>query len=174
MDEQETALVMAFPAAEEGRYLAGNSIDGKGITLVTEVISIKNQKQGQHYRTMSRESVHVLQGNYNHSHNSITEALCVLRYDFGDLEVDRLLVQWTEVSDQDTYRKLFDQPLEFYNWLTGQYEAVGRKSQYDRQELAPYLDADNGLTVRYATDILEELYYEWFLPELSVVGREVR
>ena len=174
MDEQETALVMAFPAAEEGRYLVGNAIDGKGITLVTEVISIKNQKQGQHYRTMSRESIHVLQGNYNHSHNSITEALCVLRYDFGDLEVDRLLVQWTEVSDQDTYRKLFDQPLEFYNWMTGQYEAVGRKSQYNRQELAPYLDADNGLTVRYATDVLEELYYEWFLPELSVVGREVR
>ena len=93
---------------------------------------------------------------------------------FGDLEVDRLLVQWAEASDQDTYRKLFDQPLEFYNWKTDQYEAVGRKSQYDRKELAPYLDADNGLTVRYAPDASGELYYELFLPELSVVGREVR
>lgn len=174
VDENGTALVIGFPAEEAGRYLQGNSVEVQGVTLVTEVIPLNDEKYGQQYRTMDRESIDVLQGSYNYTHNSITETLCVLRYEFGDLKVDRLLVQWPVSSADDTYQKLFDQPLEFYNWKTGQYEAVGRNSRYTSQELEPYLDEDNGLTVRYSLASSEEYYYEVFLPNLSVVGREVR
>ncbi len=174
VDERGTALVIGFPTVEAGQYLRGNSVEAQGVTLVTEVISLNDVKQGQHYRTMDRESIDILQGSYNYTRNSITETLCVLRYDFGDLKADRLLVQWPGSSNDGIYQKVFDQPLEFYNWETGQYEAVGRSSDYNSQELAPYLDEDNGLTVRYSLASSEEYYYEVFLPDLSIVGREVR
>jgi len=173
VDERGTALVIGFPAVESGGYLQGNSIEIQGVTLVTEVISLYDEKQGQHYRTMDQESIDVLQGSYNYAKNSITETLCVLRYDFGELKADRLLVRWPASAEDDTYQNVFDQPLEFYNWKTGQYEAVGRNLCYTSQELEPYLDEENGLTVRYSLTSQEEYYYEVFLPDLSIVGREV-
>jgi len=51
---------------------------------------------------------------------------------------------------------------------------VEKKNQYSQYELAPYLDENNALTVRYVLDPEEESYYEVFLPALSVVGRELR
>ena len=174
VDEHGTALVIGFPAAETGAYIQGNSVETQGVTLVTEVIPLNDEKQGQHYRTMDRESIDVLQGSYNYTHNSIGETLCVLRYDFGNINADRLLVQWPVSSGDEIYQKVYDQSLEFYNWQTGQYDVMGRSTYYDSQELASYLDGENGLTVRYSLASSEEYYYEVFLPDLSVVGREVR
>ena len=83
-------------------------------------------------------------------------------------------MQWPVSFGDEIYQKVYDQSLEFYNWQTGQYDVMGRSTYYDSQELASYLDGENGLTVRYSLAASEEYYYEVFLPDLSVVGREVR
>lgn len=174
LDESGTALVMGFPTVERGGYLMGTGVEVQGATLVTEVISLSDSKNGKNYLPMDRERIDVLQGSYDYTRNSTTETLCVLRYDFGDLTAEQLLVQWPEVPREETYQKAFGRPLAFYNWETDQYDVVGRDTCYDRQILAPYLDKDNGLTVRYSMEGTGEAYYEVFLPDLSVVGREMR
>ena len=171
LEESGTALVLGFSTEERDGYLVGTGVEVQGATLVTEVIPLNDSKNGQNYLPIDRKGIDVLQGSYNYTRNSTTETLCVLRYDFGDLTAEQLLVQWPEVSREEAYQKVFDRSLEFYNWETDQYDLVGKGTYYDKQALAPYLDGDNGLTVRYSIEASEESYYEVFLPDLSVVGR---
>ena len=173
LDESGTALVMGFPAEEKGDYLVGTSVEVQGATLVTEAIPLNDSKGGYCYFPMDQERIDVLQGSYDYTRNSTNEALCVLRYDFGDLMAEELLLVWPE-QPQGEYQKTLDGPLAFYNWETGQYDLMGKEARYDRQALAPYLDEDNGLTIRYSVEEMGDTYYEVFLPDLSVVGREMR
>ncbi len=174
LDELGEAVIMAFPTTESASYLNTEDVDVQGTTLVTEVIPLAYKKNGQRYQPMEKSRIDVLQGSYQFTRNSTTEALCVLQYDFAEIRVDRLVVQWPGTPSDSEYMRAFDQTLEFFNWETKTYEAVGRKQTYDRQELRPYLDEENRLTVRYAMTEMESYYYEVFLPDFAVVGREMK
>ena len=172
--EQEEALIIAFPKEEDVSYLNNEDVDLQGTTLVTEAIPLQRQKNGQWYGTMDSNSIQVLQGSYHATRNSTTEALCVLQYDLGEGQVEELIVQWPGTPEDSEYMRAFDRELEFYNWETRTYDAMGKKQIYEGTELQPYLDDQNCLTVRYAMTEMESYYCEVFLPDLAVVGRTVQ
>ena len=174
MNESGTALVIGFPATETVAYVNGSSVEMQGTTLVTEVISLRDTKNGLCYRSMGIEDIEILQGNYNYKRNSTTDPLCVLCYDLGDIQAETLMIQWPICSDDSGYMKAYDQAMEFYNWDTSQYDRMEQKDRYSRYELASYLDETNCLTVRYGLESTRESFYEVFLPNLSILGRRQR
>lgn len=174
MNESGTALVIGFPATETVAYVNGSSVEMQGTTLVTEVISLRDTKNGLCYRSMGIEDIEILQGNYNYKRNSTTDPLCVLCYDLGDIQAETLMIQWPICSDDSGYMKAYDQAMEFYNWDTSQYDRMEQKDRYSRYELTSYLDETNGLTVRYGLESTPESFYEVFLPNLSILGRRQR
>ena len=61
----------------------------------------------------------------------------------------------------------------FYNYNTGEYDAMDtEKTEFDREELLPYLSPDNKLRVRYVQENSGNISWDVVLPLLSVTGRE--
>ncbi len=170
--EDEDAVIFAFPAQETEEFLEGSDFDVRGVTLVTASMDVDYTRDGQVYVPILSQAPEVLQGSYDASNHSTYLQLLVLQYDFGDLLVDRILMEWPEEQEEDSYMRAFRGTMEFYNWETQSYDRIEAKEEYDREELEPYLSADNHLIVRYEDGAAEEYSYQTLLPVLSLVGRE--
>ncbi|MCI8401761.1 MAG: hypothetical protein HFI38_06670 [Lachnospiraceae bacterium] len=166
------ATLLAFPQAEDVELLKDSDVDVRGITLVTAALFVNYEKDGFVYLPRTEEAPEVLQGSYNEENNSTYEQMNVIQYDFGDLQVERLQVNWPSEQEEDAYTRAFHGTIEFYNWKSRTYVCMEQKEEYSGAELADYLDENNHLTVRYEDAAAGDYEYEVFLPGFAAVGRK--
>ena len=171
-DDRNEALVLAFPVTENVELLSDSDVDVDGVTLITASLSADFEKDGQVYVPSFEKSAESLQGNYDARNSSTYEQINVIQYNFDSLMLEKLIVKWAVEQDPKTYRRAFHGTMEFYNWRTKSYDHMEQKTEYDRSELADYLDENNCLTVRYEDTTTEEYQYEILLPFFSAVGRK--
>lgn len=76
-------------------------------------------------------------------------------------------------AEEYPYLTIFEGTMLFYNYNTGEYDAMDtEKTEFDREELLPYLSPDNKLRVRYVQENSGNISWDVVLPLLSVTGRE--
>lgn len=170
--EKSEAIILAFPAEEDVQLLNQGDVDVRGITLITTLLSVDYTRGGQIYVPILETDPECLQGNYDSARNSSYGRVSVIQYDFGELQLESLLVQWVKELEPQEYMKPFYGVMEFYNWRTRTYDRMEQKEEYSRNELLNYLDENNCLTVRYEDASAEEYEYEILLPGFSAVGRK--
>lgn len=171
MDKEE-ATVLAFPRAEEMDLLRDSDIEVRGTTLVTTLLAVDFTRDGLVYVPCPEKEPVALQGNYDALDNSTYVRQLVLQYDFGRLEVERMGLEWPEVTESEYGARLFEGSIEFFNWKTRTYDQMEQKGAYTAEEIADYLDGENCLTIRYLSNIAEEYSYEQLLPRIAAIGRE--
>lgn len=171
MDKQE-ATILAFPSVEEVQLLQEANMELRGTTLVTALLEVDYEKDGLRYVPCLEKSPLVIQGNYDASNNSTYVRQLVLQYDLENLQVERIRLEWPEISEGGYNEQLFEGSIEFFNWKTKTYDQMEQKGGYLAGEIADYLDQDNCLTIRYVSNITEEDTYTLLLPRIAVTGRE--
>ena len=171
MDKEE-ATILAFPRTEEIRLLRDSDIELRGTTLVTALLQVNFEKDSFVYIPCLEKEPAALQGNYDASDNSTYVRQLVLQYDFGQLQVERLYLEWPDVMGRDGIAQLFEGSIEFFNWKTKTYDQMEQKGTYTADEIADYLDGENCLTIRYLSNIVEEYSYKQLLPRIAATGRE--
>ncbi len=171
MDKEE-ATILAFPRTEEITILRNSDIEVRGTTMETALLTVDFTRDGLVYVPCLAKEPVALQGNYDAADNSTYVRQLVLQYDFEKLQVERLYLEWPEVSDSANAARLFEGSIEFFNWKTKTYDQIEQKGTYTAEEIADYLDRENCLTIRYVSNIAEEYSYEQLLPRIAATGRE--
>ena len=170
-----------FTGEEEApdRFLAEEGCENDGITIYSMEMDVKQEAGGIITRSAHRRLPQVISGAYYTQYNSMQGVdPLVLEYSLGtDIRVDRLMLEYVSDSFRDAeeypYLTIFEGTMSFYNYNTDEYDAMDtEKTEFDREELLPYLSPDNKLRVRYVQENSGNISWDVVLPLLSVTGRE--
>ena len=164
---------------EPDRFLAGEGYENDGITIYSMELDVKHEADGIITRSAHRRLPQVVSGAYFTQYNSMQGVdPLVLEYSLGtDIRVEKLILEYVSDSFRDAeeypYLTIFEGTMLFYNYNTGEYDAMDtEKTEFDREELLPYLSPDNKLRVRYVQENSGNISWDVVLPLLSVTGRE--
>lgn len=169
-------MLLAFPQKEAELCFADDAaVDTFGSTMIVSKAMTDRTKGSLVYRAFPEGTPEILEGYYNEYDNSLYENRhSVILYHLGeDMDIEKLCLR-NGVTDADfssDNRELFTGDIYFYNVLTGEYELQNpEKQEYNKWEIAQYLNDANELQVRYEADTINE-GKNMALPNISVTGR---
>lgn len=172
------ARVIAFSTEkEESQFLAQDSAQTYGLTMLTSLIEVNASQDRSLYRSALMKTPRVISGSYDSAINAMNGAEpLVLEYQLGtDIDVESLTFEQISpefLEGSSTREEIFVGSVYCYNYLTGNYEQISQDGQTMRKaQLAPYLSPGNTLTARYVYDGMGG-YHAIRLPMPMVAGRE--
>lgn len=173
------ARVLAFSKDKDDTgFLKSPGYETYGSTLLTSSVGVNYEKDGMIYQSAMQKQPHVLSGEYYADNNTMYGmGPVMLEYYLGNnIEVEKL--SFYHLSDEVAkslkyyYTVPFKGSMYFYNYNTGNYDSIDTNiTEFNREELEPYLSPGNTLTVKYVYDAAKDYTWNIMLPVLSVTGR---
>lgn len=174
-----SARVVGISSEAENDPLKLESNEVEGMTVVSSVIPVYQEKDNVVYRSALMKKPAVISGSY-YSYDNTLYGLdpLVLEYSLGnDVEVETLYFSNVSESFLDTPKNStlvpFSGSIYFYNHNTGSYDKMNEnQTVYTRKQLEPYLSPGNTIMVKYLYSSVSEYSWDVLLPMLDIVGRE--
>lgn len=179
------ARLVGFVRESSPSFTSDEDIESYGITMVVSSLPVNSTVDGNYSFQALFQDPEVQAGDYDYKTNTISGTVPVeLRYHLGEdeningLSIESLHTESVAATTTDPVGRIlpFAGSLDFYNTNTGGFDSMDVSSgKLTAEELAPYLDAENVLTIRYVplernTDVNVRLY----LPMLTVNAGEVK
>jgi hypothetical protein len=179
------ARLVGFVRESSPSFTSDEDIESYGITMVVSSLPVNSTVDGNYSFQALFQDPEVQAGDYDYKTNTISCTVPVeLRYHLGEdeningLSIESLHTESVAATTTDPVGRIlpFAGSLDFYNTNTGGFDSMDVSSgKLTAEELAPYLDAENVLTIRYVplernTDVNVRLY----LPMLTVNAGEVK
>lgn len=169
----EQAVIYGFPEEESRDMIVGDTVIEKGLTLYRGELPVTYTDGTLTYIPSLESGAAVLGGSADLLYGAVYENVNVIRYSFGEYEPEVLYAEWMDESLLPEYEQVFQGSMEFYNVYTRSYDIIEQKDRYERSELLPYIDADNGITIRWIDNSFDEYTVGVLLPLFSYTGRQI-
>ncbi len=160
----------------EPSFLESEVYETDGLTIVSQECETAFTEGNQVYYPVLERRPTVISGTFRYESWMMESESCVIQYSLGsDLLIDSVAfhVNPCTSGENTLYRHVFDGSAWFMNWESGQYEEAGSlEGIMTAEQLAPYLNENNQLQIKYEDTDYGNNIYSIGLPFITVTGRE--